>query len=144
MKDFGKTKFCLSLQIKYFPNGVVVHQSTYITKKKKKKLKRFYMSKTYPLSSLMVVWLLDLKNVLFYPCKKSEELLSPKTPYFSAIGTLMYLANCTQLNITFPINLLIRYNSTPTQKHWNHIKHILCYFHWTIDIGLFYSRESKL
>ena len=31
MKDLGKTKFCLSLQIKYFPNGVIVHQSTYIT-----------------------------------------------------------------------------------------------------------------
>ena len=37
MKDLGKIKLCLSLQIEHFPNGVLVHQSTYI----KKILKRF-------------------------------------------------------------------------------------------------------
>ena len=51
MKDLGKTKFCLGLQIKHFPNGVLVHQSTYI----KKVLKHFYMDKVHPLSSPMVV-----------------------------------------------------------------------------------------
>ena len=25
MKDLGKTKFCLGLQIKHFPTGVLVH-----------------------------------------------------------------------------------------------------------------------
>ena len=30
MKDLGKTKFCLGLQIEHFPNGVLIHQSTYI------------------------------------------------------------------------------------------------------------------
>ena len=25
MKDLGKTKFCLGLQIEHFPNGVLVH-----------------------------------------------------------------------------------------------------------------------
>ncbi|WJZ87906.1 hypothetical protein VitviT2T_007251 [Vitis vinifera] len=27
MKDLGKTKFCLSLQIEYFPNEVLLHES---------------------------------------------------------------------------------------------------------------------
>ena len=44
MKDLGKTKFCIGLQIKHFPNGVLVHQSTYI----KKILKRFNMDKAHP------------------------------------------------------------------------------------------------
>ena len=52
MKDLEKTKFCLNLQIKYFPNRVLVHQSTYI----KKVLKRFYIDKTHPLS---FPWLSD-------------------------------------------------------------------------------------
>ena len=26
MKDLGKTKFCLNLQIEHFPTGVLVHQ----------------------------------------------------------------------------------------------------------------------
>jgi hypothetical protein len=32
MKDLGKTKFCLGLQIEYFQNEILVHQSTYIEK----------------------------------------------------------------------------------------------------------------
>ena len=66
MKDLGKTKFCLSLQIEHFPNGVLVHQSTYI----KKVLKCFYMDKAHPLSSPMVVRSLDMKNDSFRPCEK--------------------------------------------------------------------------
>ena len=58
MKDLGKTKFCLDLQIEHFPNGVLVQQSTYI----KKVLKNFYMDKAYFLSSPMVVQSLDVKN----------------------------------------------------------------------------------
>lgn len=89
MKDLGKTKFCLGLQIEHFPNGVLVHQSTYI----KKVLKRFYMDKAHPLSSPMVVRSLDVKKDSFRPCEKDEELLGPEVPYLSAIGALMYLAN---------------------------------------------------
>ena len=37
MKALGKTKFSIGLQVKHFPNGVLVHQSTYI----KKNLKHF-------------------------------------------------------------------------------------------------------
>ena len=50
-KNLGKTKFFIGLQIEHFPNGVLFHQSTYI----KKILKCFYMDKTHPLSSLIVV-----------------------------------------------------------------------------------------
>ena len=46
MIDLGKTKFCIGLQIEHFPNGVLVHQSTYI----KKILKCFNMDKAHPLS----------------------------------------------------------------------------------------------
>jgi len=29
IKDLGKTKFCLGLQLEHLPEGVFVHQSTY-------------------------------------------------------------------------------------------------------------------
>ena len=83
------------------------------------------------------------KMTHFVLAKKDEELLGPKVPYLSSIGTLIYLANCTRPNIAFSINLLARYSSAPTQKHWNGIKHMLCYLHETAYIGLFYLRESK-
>ncbi|WKA07154.1 hypothetical protein VitviT2T_025015 [Vitis vinifera] len=57
----------------------------------------------------------------------------------------MYLANCTRPDIAFffSVNLLARYSSAPTRRHWNSVKHILCYLRGTTDMGLFYSRESK-
>ena len=101
------------------------------------------MDKAHHLTSLIVVWSLDVKNDTFRPCEKCEELLGPKVPYISAIGALIYLANCTCLNIVLSVNLLARYNSTPTWRHWNGIKHILHYLCGTTDVGLFYSRESS-
>ena len=56
----------------------------------------------------------------------------------------MYLANCTRPNIAFFVNLLARYSSTPTKRHWNGIKHILRYLRGTSDMGLYYSKKSKL
>ena len=79
----------------------------------------------------------------FVFAKKDEELLDPEVPYLSAISTLKYLANCIRPNIVFFVNLLARYNSDPTRRHWNSIKHILHYLRRTTNMGLFYSRESR-
>ena len=92
------------------------------------------MDKTHPLSSPMVVRSLDVKKDPFRPCEKGEELLGSEVPYLSVIGALMYLANCTRPDIAFSVNLLARYSSAPTRKHWNGIKHILCYLSGTTDM----------
>ena len=134
MKYLGKTNFCIGLQIEHFPNGVLVHQSTYI----KKILKRFNMDKTHPLSFHIVVRSLDVKNDTFRHCEKGEKLLGSEVPYLSAIGALMYLANCTRPDIVFSVNLLARYISAPTRRHWNGIQHILRYLSGTTDMSLLY------
>ena len=139
MKDLGKTKFCIGLQIEHFPNGVLVHQSKYI----KKILKCFNMDKAHPLSSPMVVRSLDVKHDPFRPCEKGEELLGPEVPYLSVIGALKYLANCTRPDIAFSVNLLARYSSAPTRRHWKGIQHILRYLSGITDMCLFYSNKSK-
>ena len=51
MKDLGKTKYCLGLQIKHLPEGILIHQSTYL----KKVLEIFYMDRSHPLSTPTVV-----------------------------------------------------------------------------------------
>ncbi|CAA7017728.1 unnamed protein product [Microthlaspi erraticum] len=62
----------------------------------------------------------------------------------SAIGALMYLANCTRPDIAFATNLLARYSSSPTRRHWNGIKHIFRYLQGTIEFGLYYSRNPEV
>ena len=127
------------LQIEHLPNGILVYQSTYTVKV----LKQFYMDKAHPLSTPMVGRSLDVKKNPFRPQEEDEETLGPKVPYFSAIGALMYLANCTRPVIAFAVNLLARYSSAPTQRHWNGNKHILRYLCGTTDLGLFYPSGSK-
>ncbi|WKA11447.1 hypothetical protein VitviT2T_028944 [Vitis vinifera] len=55
----------------------------------------------------------------------------------------MYLTNCTRPDIAFSVNLLARYSSIPTKRHWNGVKHILRYLRGTSDMGLYDSKESK-
>jgi hypothetical protein len=139
MKDLGKTKFCLGLQIEHLPDGILIHQSTYT----EKVLKHFHMDKAHPLSTPMVVRSLDVKKDPFRPQEVGEETLGPKVPYLSAIGALMYLANCTRPDIAFSVNLLARYSSAPTLRHWNGVKHVLRYLRGTTDMGLFYPNKSN-
>ncbi|KAM1348764.1 hypothetical protein COP2_003045 [Malus domestica] len=90
----------------------------------------------------MVVQTLDAKRDLFHPKEDEEEILEPKVPYLSAIGALLYLAQCTRPDISFNVNLLSRYSNVPTCRHWNGVKDIFRYLKGTTDSGLFYTHES--
>ncbi|XP_073138282.1 secreted RxLR effector protein 161-like [Henckelia pumila] len=90
----------------------------------------------------MVVRSLDVEKDIFRSRDKQEELLGPEVSYLSAIGALMYLANSTRPDIAFAVNLLARYSSSPTRRHWNGIKHLFRYLQGTRNI--FYSNACNL
>jgi len=138
VKDLGKTKLCLGLELEHKKNGILVHQSAYI----ERLLRRFNMDKAHPLSTPMVVRSLDPQKDPFRPKESGEDILGPEVPYLNAIGALMYLAQCTRPDIAFAVNLLARFSSEPTRRHWNGIKHIFRYLRGTIDLGLFYSKNT--
>ena len=50
-----------------------------------------------------------MKRDPFRPCENGKKLLSHEVPYLSVIGAIMYLVNCTCLNIAF---LSIYYQGT--------------------------------
>ncbi|GGW89483.1 hypothetical protein GCM10010320_81960 [Streptomyces caelestis] len=58
MKDLGKIKFCLGLQIEHLHSGILVHQAAYI----QKILEKFNMDKSYPSKTPMVVRSLDVEK----------------------------------------------------------------------------------
>jgi hypothetical protein len=139
MKDLGKTKFCLGLQLEHLPFGILVHQSTYT----QKVLEKFSMHMSYASKTPMVVRSLDLEKDPFRPRDDEEQILGPEFPYLSAVDALMYLANNTRPDIAFA-NLLARHNSAPTKQHWVGIKNIFRYLNGTKDLGLFYKRSNDL
>jgi hypothetical protein len=106
-------------------------------------LKYFNMDKAHPLSTPMVVRSLDVKKDPYRPQENNEKALDPEVPYLSVIEALMYLANNTRPDIIFSLNVLARYSSDPTRRHWNGNKHLLCYFCGTRDMGLFYRKDIK-
>ena len=115
MKDLGKTKFCLGIQLEHLPLGIMVHQAAYI----QKILEKFNMDKSYPSKTPMVVRSLDVEKDPFRPRDDGEEVLGPEVPYLTAIGALMYLANCTRPDIAFALNLLARHRAAPAKRHWS-------------------------
>ena len=99
------------------------------------------MDKSYLSKTPMVVRSLELKTDQFRPQDEGEEILGSHYPYLSAIGALMYLANCTGPDIAFAVNLLARHSVAPTKHHWTGVKHILRYVNGTKDLGLFFQRN---
>ena len=79
---------------------------------------------------------------MFWPQDDNEELFGPKVSYLSV--TLMYLVNNIIQNISLSVNLLAWDNSSPTKRHLNEIKHILCYIQGKIDMSLLYLNKSNL
>jgi hypothetical protein len=71
MKDLGKTKICLGLQLEHIPMDILVHQSTYI----QKVLEKFNMDRAYPSKSPMVVRVLEKDTNPFRPRQEGEEVL---------------------------------------------------------------------
>jgi len=80
MKNLGKTRFCVGLQIEHLKNGILVHQTTYT----ENVLKRFSLDKTHPLSSPKIVRALDVDKDPFHSREENEEIFVPKILYLSA------------------------------------------------------------
>ena len=91
----------------------------------------------------MVVRSLNAKRDPFRSKKDDEEILELEVPYLSAIGALLYLAQCTRLDISFAVNLLARYSNAPTRKHQTSVKEIFRFLKGTMDLGLFYPYGSS-
>ena len=113
MKDLGRTKFFLGPQLEHVADGIFVHQSNYT----QKVLERFGFEKSFPAKTPMVGRSLQADQDPYRPREEGEEVLGPEFLYLSAIGALMYLANCTRPDIAFAVNLLARYSAEPTKRH---------------------------
>jgi hypothetical protein len=138
MKNLGRTKICLGLQLDHLQMGILVHQSAYV----QKVLEKLNMDKAYALRTPMVVRALDKDTDQFRPKQEGEQVLGPKYPYLSVIGALMYLTNNSRPDIAFVVNCLARHNAASTIRHWNDIKNILRYLYATTYLGLFFRKNQ--
>lgn len=76
---------------------------------------------------------LDINKDSFQLQEKNMETLGDETSYISAIGALCTLLT-TRDQMFIWLNLLARFSSCLTRRHWKGVKHVLRYFQGTIDM----------
>ena len=118
MKDLGVADVILGIKISKTSNGLILSQSHYI----EKILKKFKQNDSSPMRTLV--------DVNLHLSKNNGKSLSQQE-YAKAIGNLMYVMNCTHLDIAYTISKLSRYTSNPGLDHWKAIVRVLRYLKYT-------------
>nr|GEZ02374.1 uncharacterized mitochondrial protein AtMg00810-like [Tanacetum cinerariifolium] len=65
------------------------------------------------------------------------------TLYRGMIGSLMYLTS-SRPDLIYVVCLYVRYQAKPTEKHLNMVKRIFQYLKGTINMGLWYSKDTGM
>ncbi|GKA42560.1 retrovirus-related pol polyprotein from transposon TNT 1-94 [Tanacetum coccineum] len=65
------------------------------------------------------------------------------TLYYGMIGSLMYLTS-SRPDLIYAVFLCARYQAKPTKKHLNAVKQIFQYLKGTINMGLWYSKDTDV
>ncbi|GKD57975.1 retrovirus-related pol polyprotein from transposon TNT 1-94, partial [Tanacetum coccineum] len=121
--------FIKGLQIHQSPRGIFINQAKYALKI----LKKHGMEKCDTVGTSMATK------------PKLDADLSGKIidqiDYRSKIGSLMYLT-CSRPDIVQALCYCARYQARPTEKHLKEVKKIFRYLRGTINMGLWYPKDS--
>ncbi|GJZ04167.1 retrovirus-related pol polyprotein from transposon TNT 1-94 [Tanacetum coccineum] len=128
MSMISEMKFFLGLQVHQSPRGIFISQSQYTMDI----LKKHGMEKCDTVSTPMATTKLDADL---------QGTLVDQTKYRSMIGGLMYLT-ASRPDIAFATFVCARYQARPTEKHLKEVKRIFYYVRQSINMGLWYSKDS--
>nr|GEZ27981.1 uncharacterized mitochondrial protein AtMg00810-like [Tanacetum cinerariifolium] len=131
MSMIGQMPFFLGLQISQSPRGIFLNQSKYASEI----IKKYGLVTSDSVDTPMVE-----KN------KLDEDL--HRTPvdatlYRVMIGSLMYLTS-SRPDLIHVVCLCARYQTTSIEKHLNAVKRIFRYLKGTINMGLWYSKDTDM
>nr|GEY13662.1 retrovirus-related Pol polyprotein from transposon TNT 1-94 [Tanacetum cinerariifolium] len=129
MSMMGEMKFFLGLQVNQFSNGIFINQSKYILDI----LKIFGMENCDIVPTPMVE---QAKLKLDLVGKPVDH-----TDYQSMIGSLMYVTS-SRPDIMFVTCMCVRYQANPNKHHVSAVKRIFRYQKGTINLGLWYLKDS--
>ncbi|GJY45560.1 retrovirus-related pol polyprotein from transposon TNT 1-94 [Tanacetum coccineum] len=128
MSMIGEMKFFLGLQVHQSPRGIFISQSQYTMDI----LKKHGIEKCDIVSTPMTTTKLDVDL---------QGTPVDETKYRSMIGGLMYLT-ASRPDISYATFVCTRYQARPIDKHLKEVKRIFRYLRQTINMGLWYSKDS--
>ncbi|GJZ50999.1 retrovirus-related pol polyprotein from transposon TNT 1-94 [Tanacetum coccineum] len=127
--DDGQNVIFLGLQISQSPRGIFLNQSKYALEI----IKKYGMKTSDPVDTPIV----EKSKLDEDPQGKAID----PTRYRGMIGSLMYLTS-SQPDLVFAAYMCARYQAKPTKKHLHVVKQIFRYLKGTINMGLWYSKDS--
>ncbi|GJZ04148.1 retrovirus-related pol polyprotein from transposon TNT 1-94 [Tanacetum coccineum] len=129
MSLMGEMKFFLGLQIHQSPKGIFINQAKYALEI----LKKHNMDNCHSIGTpLATKPKLDV-DLSGEPVDQSD--------YRSKIGSLMYLTS-SRPDLVQAVCYCARYQARPTQKHLKEVKRIFKYLKGTINMRLWYLKDS--
>ncbi|GKE15104.1 hypothetical protein Tco_1422681 [Tanacetum coccineum] len=131
MSMMGQMSFFLGLQISQSSRGIFLNQSKYASE---------IIKKIGLLTSDSVDTPMVEKNKLD---KDLHGTPVDATLYRGMIGSLMYLTS-SRPDLIYAICLCAQYQAKPTKKHLNTVKRIFQYLKGTINMGLWYSKDTYM
>ncbi|GJT75696.1 hypothetical protein Tco_1042421 [Tanacetum coccineum] len=129
MSIMGKKSFFLGLQIPQSPRGIFLNQSKYALEI----IKKYGMETSDPVDTPMV----EKSKLDADPQKKEVDPIR----YRRMIGSLMNLT-ASRPDLQFVVCMCARYQAKPTEKHLHAVKRIFIYLKGTINMGMWYSKDS--
>ena len=137
LRNLGPTTWLLGMEITRDPanHSISLSQQQYITDI----LNQFGFADCNPISTPMDPGLVLQKTQSL--SDEDKEFMS-KAPYLSAVGSLIYLAQCTRPDIAYAVGTLAKFNSDPSPIHWKAVKHVFRYLQGTKDYKLVYKPDG--
>ena len=71
--------------------------------------------------------------------KKNQGQPFSQLKYSQMIGSLLYIANKSRLDIAYAVGRLSRYTHNPSKEHWNALERVFKYLRGTMDYSLCYK-----
>lgn len=134
IKDLGRIKECLGMQVTYDQKGNVItlSQKNYIVQL----LEKFNM-----LDAKTVKTPMDAK--LNLDENDTDENVRAQYPYQKLIGCLMYLSVLTRPDISHSVSFLSQFNNTYNESYWKIAKRVLRYLKGTMNYCLRFSKDDS-
>jgi hypothetical protein len=133
VKDLGPLNYFLGIQVRHTSQGLLLSQQKYIHDL----LTRTNMmhSKGVPTPMLPA----EKLSLTGGTTLSSDDA----SCYRNIVGSLQYLAH-TKPDISFSVNRVCQFLSSPTSEHWSAVKRILRYLHETVDMGICIKKSGSL
>lgn len=98
-------------------------------------LERFGMSDVKPASTPLT------PNLKLYRAsdEEVESFARLNLNYRSAVGSLMYLSQCTWPDLAHAVGVLSQHLDRPSLQHWNAALQVFCYVKGTVSLGITYD-----